>query len=99
MKEEKGREFVDTAKVNRARTICEVHREVYDVLAEHYGDTPHFKELADKLQEAYTMAKKMNLKLKQYKHNYDNGWWEKSKADVVKEKLNKRKKRNNNASI
>ena len=32
-----------------------------------------------KLKKHLTWQKKMNNKLRQYKHNYDDGWWEKNK--------------------
>jgi len=59
------------------RTICEVHREIYRELKKRNSDEP----LLEKLEEAFNMAKKMNNKLRQYKHNYDDGWWEKHKLD------------------
>ena len=43
------------------------------------------------LEEAYIMAKKMNFKLRQYKENYDDDWWEKTRDEIVKEKLKRRK--------
>lgn len=75
------------------RTICEVHRELYDELDEKFKDHPSYEDMANKLQEAYTMAKKMDAKLRQYAHNYDDGWWEKEKESVVKEKIELRTKR------
>lgn len=59
------------------RTICEVHREIYrELLSRNPNDF-----LLQKIEEAFTMAKKMNNKLRQYKFNYDNDWWEKNKLD------------------
>lgn len=57
--------------VHAKRTICEVHREVYRELMQRDPGDP----LLDKLTEAFAMGKKMNNKLRQYKHNYDDGWW------------------------
>jgi hypothetical protein len=54
---------------------------------------PHYEELTTKLDEAYQMAKKMDAKLRQYKNNYDDGWWEKERKEVIKEKLKKRNNR------
>jgi len=79
---------VNSGEVNKKRTICEVHREIYDILSE---DEDKNKQAIDLLQEAFTMAKKMNQKLRQYKHNYDDGWWEETKKEIVKEKLKRRK--------
>lgn len=76
------------------RTICEVHRELYDILDDELRDHPQSDILKEKLQEAYSMAKKMDAKLRQNKHDYDNGWWEKERDMVVKDKLKKREGRN-----
>lgn len=76
------------------RTICEVHRELYDTLDKCFSDHEEFDGMMDKLQEAYSMAKKMDAKLRQYANNYDDGWWEKEKKSVVNEKIKTRKKRN-----
>ena len=77
----------------KERTICEVHREIYDILYDDLHGEDRKKTL-DLLNEAYGMAKKMDAKLRQYKNNYDDNWWEKEREDVLKEKLEKRKKRN-----
>jgi len=42
------------------------------------------------------MAKKMDAKLRQYKNNYDDDWWEKERDIVIKEKLRVRSERENN---
>ena len=84
-------------RVSFERTICEVHREIHDVLMEDQNINPKVAdELIELLEEAYKMAKKMNNKLRQYKHNYDDEWWEKSRDSVIKEKL---KRRNINKSV
>ena len=90
-----GTHHVDanSGKVVRRRTICEVHREIYDILYDHYLDDPHFQQLVDKLQESYTMAKKMNAKLRQYKYHYDTDWWETMSKEIIKETLARRTKR------
>jgi len=54
-----------------------------------------YKEITEKLDESYTMAKKMDAKLRQYKHNYDDGWWEIEKDKVIQDKLIKRANRKN----
>ena len=61
----------------RFRTICEVHRQIFQELRRRNQLDP----LLELLREAYTMAKKMNNKLRQYKHNYDDGWWEEHRLD------------------
>ena len=67
------------------RTICEVHREVYREIHTLYESGAFGQEdydfLTSRLEEAFNYAKKMNNKLKQYKHNYDEGWWQAHKLD------------------
>jgi len=56
------------------RTICEVHRELYDgfgVLPE-----PDKTRLRDLLLEAFVMAKKMDSKLREYKADWDSGFYD-----------------------
>lgn len=62
-------------KAERRRTICEVHREIYRELVKRNPRDP----LLQKLKETFNMAKKMNNKLRQYKYNYDKGWWKKNR--------------------
>lgn len=56
------------------RTICEVHREIYDLTEE----MP--EELKVKVRElvidAFIMGKKMDGKLKSYKQDWDAGFYE-----------------------
>jgi hypothetical protein len=48
------------------------------------------------LEEAYGMAKKMDAKLRQYKNNYDDNWWEQERETVIQEKLRTREDRETN---
>ena len=80
---------------NFGRTICEVHREIYDLMNTHLSGHFMYQEITEKLDESYTMAKKMDAKLRQYKHNYDDGWWEIEKDKVIQDKLIKRANRKN----
>jgi hypothetical protein len=50
------------------RTICEVHREIYKSCSD-----PRIKEL---VLEAFIMGKKMDRKLKEYKWDWDEGFFE-----------------------
>lgn len=75
-----------TSGVGNKRTICEVHRELYD-LAHSYLGGAALQEFTALLEEAYTMGKKMQAKLRQYKGNYDEGWWERQSAEIVQDKL------------
>ena len=65
----------DSKDANLLRTICEVHREIYDYVLD---DEPK-EEIIKLLREAFDLAKKMNNKLVQYKHGYDDDWWEENK--------------------
>jgi len=60
---------------NPLLTICEVHRQIYaGILSDRPKD-----ELIELLEKAYSMGKRMDAKLRQYKFDYDEGWWEKNK--------------------
>lgn len=67
------------------RTICEVHREIYREVYDLHHKGEISKEswdfIAPRLEEAFNYAKKMNNKLRQYKHNYDDGWWHAHRLD------------------
>ena len=66
-------------RISEFRTICQVHRDIYDLLLNENIDSDVANKLIDLLDDAYIMAKKMNNKLRQYKHNYDDDWWEKNR--------------------
>lgn len=81
---------------DKGRTICEVHREMFDALYELYRDQKlgaDDAEILFLLEEAYIMAKKMDAKLRQYKFDYDDEWWEKERESILEEKLSTRAKR------
>jgi len=84
---------ISSDRVMEMRTICEVHREIYDILEVHFKDSKHYNDVICKLEEAYIMAKKMNKKLRQYKFDYDNDWWEETTVEIQQEKLQHRTKR------
>ena len=71
-------------RVSHKRTICEVWREIWDIvdLIEH----PVMKaELKSKIIDGFIMGKKMNAKLVEYKKDWDKGVFEPNpdfKADV-----------------
>ncbi len=81
-----------TEGVGHKRSICEVHRELYDLAHANLSGAA-LAEFTGKLEEAYTMAKKMQAKLRQYKGNYDEGWWERQKAEIVEGKQTLRAER------
>jgi len=74
-----------TEGVGHKRSICEVHRELYDLAHANLSGAA-LAEFTAKLEEAYTMAKKMQAKLRQYKGNYDEGWWERQQEEIVNAK-------------
>jgi hypothetical protein len=53
---------------NKKRTICEVHREMYDLIRP-LQEIVKINKLVDLLEEANTMAKKMTDKLYEYHYN------------------------------
>ena len=58
------------------RTICEVHREIYDACDEmSEREKTKVQEL---VLEAFIMAKKMDAKLREYKSDWDEGFFEKN---------------------
>lgn len=58
------------------RTICEVHREIYDGL--DAVAEPLRAELRERVLEAFIMGKKMDARLREYKHDWDAGFYEKN---------------------
>ena len=81
---------VKDIKVSPERTICEVHREIYDLLLDGSINQTLANELIDLLETAYRMGKKMDGKLRQYKHDYDDNWWKKTRDEILVEKLGRR---------
>ena len=52
----------------RLRTICEVHRQIYDLLVIHsYQDSPAYTQIKDLLEEAFCMSIKLVATLCEYK--------------------------------
>jgi len=84
-----------TDKIQKFRTICEVHREIYDLIYDNMPPGQTKEDIENKLEEAFLMAKKMNAKLRQYKNNYDDGWWEKESHEIRQEKYMLRNQRDN----
>jgi hypothetical protein len=72
---------------NRRRTICEVHREIYDCLL----DNESKEKIIELLEEAFELGKKMVIKLRQYKGGFSKEWYEENKNR--EESLKKRENR------
>jgi hypothetical protein len=86
---------VKDPRVSINRTICEVHREMYEIFLNDKRIDDNFSDkMITLIEEAYIMAKKMNAKLSQYKNNWDETFWEKEREEIVKEKLQRRKGKN-----
>lgn len=56
------------------RTICEILRELWDL--SEVTDEDLREEMQARLVDAYTMAKKMARKLREYKHQWPEGFWQ-----------------------
>ena len=61
-------------KASSFRTICEVHREIYD--ASEYLEEPTKTHIRELVIDAFIMGKKMDGKLKDYKADWDAGFYE-----------------------
>ena len=64
------------------RTICEVHREIYDLLFLNIKDTPLFGEVLPLLEEAYIDGMKLTKRLVDNKISLPK--WEKNNSEEGK---------------
>lgn len=72
------------------RTICEVHREMYDRLEElGLVNDP----IIEKLEEVYALGKKMDAKLRQIGEKKGPDWYAKERARVLDDTLARRRDR------
>jgi len=81
---------VKDKRVSPFRNICEVHRDLYRKITKNIKDPKTKKEMIDVLEEAYFMGKRMNTKLHQYKHGYNEGWYEANKDYETLKQENKK---------
>jgi len=91
--------FTKFDKAGGRRTICEVHREIYDIIFDEVKNENVRKVMVSKLSEAFGMAKRMDKKLRYYAKmyddkKYDDGWWEDKSEEAIEETLERRSKRN-----
>jgi hypothetical protein len=56
------------------RTICEVHREIYDLVLT-ITDPELCKEIVPKIIDVYIMGNKMNDRLNEYKKNWEKDFY------------------------
>lgn len=73
-----GDKYIPAAKT---RTLCEVHREMYYILTHESPSNETNVKVCKLIEESYSMAKKMNAKLLQYKNKYPEEWYQKHKLD------------------
>ena len=73
-------------RVNRFRTICEVLREINDLVQ---SDSEKDKKIRELLNEAFNMAKRIVYKLYEYNREACKGFWKKNprKARKIEEEL------------
>jgi len=64
-------------RAHNKRTICEVLREIWDISEVLEEDLR--EEVQERIITAYTMAKKMNRKLRENKTGWDAYFWESNK--------------------
>lgn len=81
-----------TEGVGHKLTICEMHRELYDLAHANLSGAA-LQTFTEKLEAAYLMGKKMHAKLRQYNGHYDTGWYVRQLPEIVAEKLALRSKR------
>lgn len=79
---EEERQANDMMEKGPTWTICETLREVYRLafkieksLVASSNDKAKAREIMERSRTAVAMAKRMNVKLKKYKFDYDEGWW------------------------
>jgi len=63
-------------------TICDVQRDIYQYIKNNdkfNEDDRNF--LFERIETAFSMGKSMDAKLRQYKFNYDDDWWNKKRRD------------------
>lgn len=65
-------------KVYHRRTVCEVTREILDVLNESDINKKTYDKIHSLLIEQLTMQKKMDERLRYYKENYEPDLFEKN---------------------
>lgn len=60
-------------------TICDVHRDIYHRLKNNPLTEEDKDFIRERIETAFKMGKSMDAKLRQYKNNYDNDWWDTAK--------------------
>jgi len=63
-------------------TICDIHRLIYHKILdkpESLVEKDVQAEVIQLLEQAFVIAKKTDARLRMYKHDFDEGWWEEEK--------------------
>jgi GH35 family endo-1,4-beta-xylanase len=64
-------------------SICDIHRLIYHKILDQ-PETLVEKDVQDEvmflLEQAFAIAKKTDARLRMYKNNYDQDWWEEERA-------------------
>jgi len=76
---------------SKFRTICEVHREMWDIIDQLKNEDIK-NQLRDRIMVAYDMGKRMDKRLKFYKKDWDSNMWEKNLDSGVDRKYRKKRK-------
>ena len=83
--------------VHTNRTICELHRELYDlcIIGLHKKDPELMAQMIKVLEDAFIMGVKMNKKLVEYKLGTSSKWDESEyrNKDINKDNIIKRRKK------
>lgn len=66
--------LVAMRRASSFRTICEVHREIYD--AADALPEPLKAKVQDLVIEAFVMGKKIDARLREYKADWDTGFYQ-----------------------
>tara|TARA_B110000305_G_C19384254_1_gene611327 strand:- start:713 stop:1147 length:435 start_codon:yes stop_codon:yes gene_type:complete len=70
-------------KVRGTYSICDIHRMIYHRILdspESLSEPTVQKEVQQLLEQAFAIAKKTDARLRMYKNNFDEGWWEEERA-------------------
>lgn len=88
--------------VNKFRTVCEVTREINDILnsIKHKITPDEYNSILCRLNEQFTMQKKMAKKLIEYKKDWDDGILQKNENyEIKKTEIKKRKAEEKNKIV
>ena len=70
-------------KARGTYTICDIHRMIYHRILdnpESLVEKDVQNEVSLLLESAFAIAKKTDARLRMYKNNYDQDWWEEERA-------------------